>query len=482
MGGVMPLPEREAVACSFQCSTSHSRTRRAQVSHVDAPTETTQDAVSERATDTHLHGRWLLLIKIVWGVLVAIALGMFVVSLPGYIAQLQTLCTGASCSSGQLSADGLTSLEHLGLSLGEYVAFNVALMLIATLVGYALALVLVLRRSDDWMALLVALMLVFLVSGSIASPVVLSNWVGPVFASILFSILGYLGFISVVLVFYLFPDGRFIPRWTRWVVLGVIGVSLPFSIIPYSSTVWLTVVSTLIFSGTLISLVIAQIYRYRRVSFPLQRQQTKWVVYSLTVAILPVVGLVLLPQLLVPSIGQTGSLSASITTIIANLLLFFLLPLAFGIAILRYRLYDIDVIINRTLVYGTLTVILTGVYVGLVIGLQALLRGIISQDSGIAIVISTLAIAALFQPLRRRIQKIIDRRFYRSKYDAAKIIEAFSATLRNQVDLNTLSEQLVAVVEETMQPTFVSLWLRSPAHTEKRKPWRANPPVSSEGR
>src|SRR5260221_6857452 len=156
------------------------------------------------------------------------------------------------------------------------------------------------------------------------------------------------------------------------------------------------------------------------------------------------------------------------------------IPLSFGFAMLRSRLWEFDVIINRTLVYGALTVILTVVYAGLVIGLQDLLRGIISQDNGVAIVISTLAIAALFQPLRHRLQQIIDRSFYRSKYDAAKIIEAFSATLRNEVDLQQLSEHLVTVVEETMQPTFVSLWLRPTQQDGKRTPWRANPPVPLE--
>jgi hypothetical protein len=136
------------------------------------------------------------------------------------------------------------------------------------------------------------------------------------------------------------------------------------------------------------------------------------------------------------------------------------------------------VLINRALVYGALTASLALIYVGLVIGLSALLRSIISHDSSVAIVISTLAIYVLFQPLRRRIQRLIDRRFYRSKYDAAKTVAAFSATLRQEVDLEQLREHLLAVVQETMQPSQVSLWLRQPAHDgTQRVAFRATPPA-----
>jgi hypothetical protein len=147
-----------------------------------------------------------------------------------------------------------------------------------------------------------------------------------------------------------------------------------------------------------------------------------------------------------------------------------LIPLTIGIAVLRYRLWDIDVLINRTLVYGTLTALLAFIYVGLVLTLQFLLRGLFNQTNTIVLVASTLAIAALFQPLRRRIQQVIDRRFFRRKYDAAQILAAFSARLRSRddIDLSTLTDDLLAIVEETLQPAHVSLWLFSPVSSKEQ--------------
>ena len=150
------------------------------------------------------------------------------------------------------------------------------------------------------------------------------------------------------------------------------------------------------------------------------------------------------------------------------LLSFTAVPIAVGFAVLRYRLYNIDLIINRTLVYGTLTATLVALYfVGIVV-LQRMFVLLTGQQSTLAVVASTLLIAALFNPLRHRIQSFIDRRFYRRKYDAAKTLEAFSAQLRNETDLNALSDDLVGVVRETMQPAHASLWLRPQGRGEKR--------------
>ena len=223
-------------------------------------------------------------------------------------------------------------------------------------------------------------------------------------------------------------------------------------------------------------MVFAKLYRYRRVSTPIERQQTKWVVFGLAVAMVGVIALLII-YLSVPAFQQSGSAYQFITTPL-YLVVVLSIPLSIVMAILRSRLWDIDMLILHTLVYGTLTVVLTGVYVSLVVGLQALLRGMISQNNSVAIVISTLAIAALFQPLRARVQQMIDRRFYRRKYDAAETLAVFSATLRQEVDLEQLRKELLAVVQETMQPSHVSLWLRPTAPERKQQVTRISaPPV-----
>jgi hypothetical protein len=151
-------------------------------------------------------------------------------------------------------------------------------------------------------------------------------------------------------------------------------------------------------------------------------------------------------------------------------LFFMTVPIGIGVAIFRYRLWYIDILINRTLVYGLLTLILAAVYAGLVIGAQNVLVSLIGKNEGIVIVSATLVVAMLFQPLRRGIQNVIDRRFYRQKYDAARTLEAFSVTLHQEIDLEHLNEQIMSVIQKTVQPAHVSLWLYKPASRENQSP------------
>nr|MDP9479032.1 hypothetical protein [Actinomycetota bacterium] len=261
---------------------------------------------------------------------------------------------------------------------------------------------------------------------------------------------------------FTFPDGRFVPRWSRVLVPALIVASF-FAASSADPLGEVTAANWdyLIFVASFGLGVGAQAYRYLRVSGPVQRQQTKWVILGITVTFLSFPGTVLLQALAGDVAGPAALLSdLAGVTVITLAFLFFLLTLC--IAVLKHRLWDIDVIVNRVLVYGALTASLALVYLGTVVLLQGLFRALIGQESSLAVVASTLGIAALFSPLRRRIQGLIDRGFYRTKYDATKTLADFNAALRDETDLDRLGEDLVSVARETMQPEHASLWLREP--------------------
>jgi hypothetical protein len=282
-------------------------------------------------------------------------------------------------------------------------------------------------------------------------------------------------------VFLLFPDGRLPSRrwrplaWLSGVVIvsvsvGVMlspgsldmprGIRNPFGLeaVPWVTTVAYAILPLL--PLCMLASALSLVLRYRR-SKGDERQQIKWIAFAASLVAL-VYLIAMVASFVHPSEAWTtvGSVWWLNLLTIAALLSFVTIPIAVGFAVLKYRLYDIDLIINRTLVYGPLTVLLAATYFGGVVGLQYVLRALTGQESTLAVVASTLAIAALFNPLRSRIQDLVDRRFYRSKYDARRTLEAFSAKLRDETNLDALSVDLVEVVRETMQPAHVSLWLR----------------------
>jgi hypothetical protein len=277
----------------------------------------------------------------------------------------------------------------------------------------------------------------------------------------------------------LFPNGRVQSigwRWFAWLIVFATPASMIMAALSPGEIVGLDPIHNplgieglpnlyeLVQALMLTLLLVAatsQLVRLRRAR-GVEQQQIKWFAYAVVVASSGSILTYVVPV----AIGAQWLELVSYVPFVVGVVS---VPISMGIAILRYRLYDLDILINRTLVYGALTAMLVGVYVGSIVMLQGLVRVFTGQESQLAIVASTLAVAALFNPLRRRIQSFIDRRFYRSKYDAAKTLAAFSAKLRDETDLDALSDDLVGVVKETMQPSHVSLWLRPDTAAKGKK-------------
>jgi hypothetical protein len=259
--------------------------------------------------------------------------------------------------------------------------------------------------------------------------------------------------------FAMYPDGHFVPRWIRYFTVYSAVLTVFWSFFP---NLFLGEATPLVLFGVVsVALLIgaclyAQVWRYRHYATPLQRQQSKWLLYALAIVMASTLFQLVLPVM------QGGSPSDALGEFVTMLVAVtqVCVPIAVGFSILRYRLWDIDILIRKTVTYGLLTAALLLVYFGMVVLLQRLLAALTgAAQNELITVISTLVIAALFIPLRNRIQHWIDHRFYRSAYDAQKVLQQFAARVRDETDLESLSGQLIQVVDGTMKPRSVSLWL-----------------------
>jgi hypothetical protein len=420
----------------------------------------------DNPANTHLTGALAWILRGVWLFLAAISLAYFILAWVDVLGQPLKDCLAqpVDCNPMDLSVKDIAVMGAAGGFYRLVSKVALGIMVAANFVYLMAAAIIFLRKSNDWMALLISATL-FILGAVGYSPSPEDSLPGFVFIVELLALPGY---ILPIILLYLFPDGKFVPRWTRYLVYGLILFILLYSflwgleVLPENSRttgVVTGVFAISIISGALVG-VFSVIYRYRQAASWQQRQQIKWVAFGFLGAISGVVSYVFFSTVFPvdqPSPARTIAISIAYITVLPLISLF---PVCVMIAVLRYRLFEIDRIIRRTLLYSLLTVLLALIYFGSVLLLQTVFRTFTDQDSQVAIIFSTLAIAALFNPLRSRLQRFIDRRFYRQRYDAALILANFGESLRNEVDLEALSDRLVAVVGENMQPEHISLWLR----------------------
>jgi hypothetical protein len=346
-------------------------------------------------------------------------------------------------------------LAQFGLSLKDWQYIRFSTSIFVAMVFCTVGLLVFYRKRDDWFGIYIGLVFVLFstLNSELAAAFVTFH---PNFTWLL-TPLGVLSWWGLFQLLFLFPNGRYLPAWTRWIanlllLLYIISVAGFGTGTPPAPIV---VAILALFSVGAVS----QVYRYHKISTTMERQQTKWIMSAmvfvfcgLLVSTIPM----LIPQMLIP--GSPGNMFALFFGHIPSYFIV-LIPLSFAFAIFRYRLWDIDVIIRRTLLYTGLSATLGLVYFGSVLLFQQLL-GPLTGNSTLAIVLSTLLIAALFDSARRKIQSFVDRRFYRQKYNAALALEDFSEAARREVELSRLTSLMISVAEKTVQPEQVSVWMR----------------------
>ncbi|RLT45062.1 MAG: hypothetical protein DWI57_01695 [Chloroflexi bacterium] len=387
-------------------------------------------------------------------------LALWLVSLPEYFTRVTTLTMETYSQAGEVITSNelvQTQAGARGLSLAAYALYEIALTVLLMAPFWLVAGLILWRAQGEWFGWLTALVLAGLGAVGVQEIFSVTQPLGLV--EMLVDLVGWVVWPPMFVWFFLFPGGGAIPRWAWRLVVVLQAIFLALNVRAFLAAWGLLapdpanlqfVLGLPIALATVALVLYAQAYRYRRVYSAVEKQQVKWFVFAMAL---------LLVELVIFAVAPPDEVSLYVQDLFGLGLL--VIPISIGIAILRYRLWDIDVIIRKTLVYSVLTALLALVYFGGVVLLQRLfgtLTGV--EQSPLAIVVSTLTIAALFTPLRRRIQDALDRRFFRKKYDAQQVLAQFAITARDETDLDALTGELQRVVQETLQPERVSVWLR----------------------
>ena len=397
-------------------------------------------------------------------ILAALSVGLFITSVLVYYLGQHGLRAGVyeHLISTTAVVNGYSVLVfHYVSFTGTFATINIVLLTALAPLWIAVGLVIFWRRSDDRVALFVALLLVM--AGTTFSPTayVLIGVLGltsPV--GVLITCVQALTWSSMALFFALFPNGRFVPGWTRWVILANLVFQLPLGVPsnwPFSVVRWPPLLFALGIPGLFLPLVFAQLYRYRSISTALERQQTKWIVFGMTLGALADLGS-FLPAFVVPALEQPGPAHALYSVFSeASLSLFLLVPLAIGFAVLRYRLWDIDIIINRTLVYGLLTACVIGLYVLVV----ALLGTLLSALGNLFIsLLATGLVAALFHPLRARLQQAVNRLMFGERDDPYRILLRLGSRLEATLTPASVLPTIVETVAQALKLPYAAITWR----------------------
>jgi signal transduction histidine kinase len=431
---------------------------------------------------TILHGRWLRFVRAAWLVVGALAVGLFVAGIPAEYRQLQRGCPTVACaSSGGIAPVELSLLEKYGISPEFFATYGIALELVFALAFVGVAALIFWRKSSDRLALFVSFAL--LLFGTATQPYAMHALVATQHAwRPLVDSLHFLGSASFSLLLFIFPDGRFVPRWTRWVALVWSAWLLPRYWFPdwppSGSNTWLAWPNLIVWLGALGGAVYSQAYRYRHVSNAVQRQQTKWVVFGIAIglALFVIVNIVVSATVPVPTPASDLTILMAGAALMNGALL--LIPLSIGIAVLRYHLFDIDILINRTLVYGALTVSVVGIYVFVVGYLGTLFQ---TRNNLAISLIATGLVAVVFQPLRQRLQRGINHLMYGERDDPYAALTRLGRRLEATLAPGAVLPTIVTTIREVLKLPYVAIYLKQDRDDNKIVAESASSSLRAEG-